>query len=64
MASSQVPSAVPIALRVAGVGREFLSLGNALNMYEDFSLQLSPTTVEDEFARFKVLAQSSVPGVY
>ena len=47
-------STVLIAVVVSSVARDFLSLADALTAEGNFAAQVSPTSIQDEFGRFKV----------
>jgi hypothetical protein len=52
--AASVDTTVLIAVVVGDVARDFLSLAEVLTTSEIFAAQVSPTAIQDEFARFKV----------
>jgi hypothetical protein len=47
-------STVLIAVAVSNAAHDFLSLADALTAKESFAVQVTPTSIQDEFGRFKV----------
>ncbi|KAL6702870.1 hypothetical protein ACN47E_000832 [Coniothyrium glycines] len=56
MATTTSPTELGIATVVDGIGRQFISLVNALVSSPRYATQVSPAQVEDEFSRFKMWA--------
>jgi hypothetical protein len=58
--AASVDTAVLIAVVVSDVARVFLSLAEVLTTSVTFATQVSPTAIQDEFARFKVYSATTM----
>lgn len=54
--ASQPGSGVLISKSVSNIAHDFVSLAKALTAEQHFSLQVSPTRIQDEFSRFQLWA--------